>query len=78
MVQESLLAKSCDPRDVVLQLREQLQVEHDSLEQPQPETKRLIRCFARKAKHSDRPDVVKYLREITPAGTTGESGSVKA
>ena len=75
-VQESLLSKSCDPRDVVRQLREQLQVEHDSLEHPGPETKRLIRCLARKAKHSKRLDVVKYLREVTPAGTTGESDRV--
>ena len=62
----------------MLQLREQLHVKHDSLEHPDPETKRLIRCLARKAKHSDRLDVVKYLREITPAGTTGESDSVQA
>jgi len=74
-VQESLLSNSCDPKDVVLQLREELQVELDSLEHPEPKTKRLIRSLARKAKHSNRLDVVRYLRSVTPAGTTGESDS---
>lgn len=50
-------------------------MEHDSLEHPEPKTKRLIRSLARKAKHSNRLDVVRYLREVTPAGTTGESDS---
>ncbi|XP_015757295.1 PREDICTED: uncharacterized protein LOC107336745 [Acropora digitifera] len=31
----------------------------------------MIRCFAETAKDSKRIDVVKHLREITPAGTTG-------
>lgn len=71
-VQESLRSKSCDAKEIVLQLRENMQLEQASLEQPDSETKTLIRCLARKAKDSDRLDVFEHLREITPAGTTGE------
>ena len=67
-VQKSLLSQSCDAQEVVLQL----QVKQASLEQPDCETKALIRCLARKCKDSDRHDVFQHLREITPAGTTGE------
>ena len=42
------------------------------MKDPTPENKRLIRYLATKAKHSNRLDVVKHLREITPAGTAGE------
>ena len=31
----------------------------------------MIRCFAREAKFSNRLDVVKHLREVSPAGITG-------
>jgi len=41
------------------------------LQKPDLETRRWIRSLAGEAKHSDRLDVVKYLREIVPAGTTG-------
>ncbi len=44
-----------------------------SLQELAPETKTLIRSLSRQAKNSNRPDVLEYLREITPAGTTGES-----
>ena len=53
-----------------------MQLDQASLEKPDPETKTLIRCFARKAKDSKRLDVVQYLREITPAGTTVESAKL--
>ena len=33
----------------------------------------MIQCFVRKAKDSNRLDVVRYLRKITPAGTTGKA-----
>lgn len=66
------MSQSCDPKEVVLQLKQSLQFDQSSLEQPGPGTKRLIRCLATKAKRSNRLDVVKHLREITPAGTTGE------
>ena len=72
-IQESLLCQSSDAKQVVLQLQETLQPDQASLEEPGPETKQLIRCLARAAKDSNRHDVFEHLREITPAGTTGES-----
>ena len=71
-VLESLLSESCDSEQVVCRLKESLQLDTASLKQPDSGTKQLIRCLARKAKCSKRLDVVKQLREITPAGTTGE------
>ena len=76
-VVESLLSQSCDPKEIIRQLNQELQLNLDSLKRPEPETRRMIRCLARKAKSSNRFDVVKYLREITPAGTTGECESYK-
>ena len=75
-VQESLLCQSSDAREVVRQLQETLQPDQASLKEPGPETKQLIRCLARTAKDSNRLDVLEHLREITPAGTTGESDIV--
>ena len=72
-VLEGLLSQSCDANEIELQLRETIKVENASLEQPDSETKTLIRCLARKAKESNRLDVFQHLREITPAGCTGES-----
>ena len=71
-VVESLVSPSCDPKEIVLQLKENLHLDQTDLEKPTPETTRMIRCFAATAKDSKRLDVVKHLREITPAGTTGE------
>ena len=72
-VQEFLMSQSCDAKEVVLQLGDRMQLDLSSLDRLEPETKTLIRCFARKAKDSDRLDVFEHLRELTPAGTTGES-----
>jgi len=69
---ESLHSQSCDAQGVVLQLQENLQVNQSSLEKPESETKGWIRCLAREAKSSNKLDVVKHLREIVPAGTTGK------
>jgi len=68
---QTIMSQPCDSREIVLQLKDSLQLDQASLEQPDPGTKRLIRCLANKAKQSDRLDVVKHLREIAPAGTTG-------
>ena len=68
---ETLMSQPCDSREVVLQLKDCLKLDEVSLKNPDPETKRLIRCLANKAKQSNRPDVVRELREATPAGTTG-------
>ena len=66
------MSDSCHPEEIVLQLKESLHLDQMCLEQPNPETKRTIRCLAKRAKDSNRIEVVKHLREITPAGTTGE------
>ena len=73
-VLESLFSPSCDPKEVVRHLEQSLLLNQASLEHPEPGTKRLIRCLAMKAKRSNRLDVVKHLREITPAGSTGKLG----
>jgi len=70
-VEVALLSQSCEAQEVVNRLLEDLQLEQSCLEHPEPETKRMIRCLARKAKCSSRLDVVERLREVTPAGTTG-------
>ena len=67
----TIMSQPCDSKEIVLQLKDSLQLDQASLEQPDPGTKRLIRYLANKAKQSDRLDVVKHLREIAPAGTTG-------
>ena len=69
---DHLPSKSCDAKQVVHKLQETLEWKQSSLKQPNLEDKKWIRCLAREAKRSDRLDVVKYLREITPAGTTGK------
>ncbi len=56
----------------MLQLKKSLYLDQASLKEPDVETKGLIRCFVRKARSSDRLDVVEHLREIVPAGTTGK------
>ena len=74
-VLEALQLETCDANDVVARLQEGLSLEQASLEQPDPETKRKIRCLCVRAKNGNRLDVVKKLREIAPAGTTGEGFS---
>ena len=74
-VHTTLQSQLCNPEDVVDELLQNLQLEHTSLEQPEPETRRWIRCLARNANNSNRLDVVKYLRKITPAGTTSRYDS---
>jgi len=63
-----------DAREVVRQLQETLQPDQASLQEPGLETRQMIRCLARTAKGSNRLDVFEHLREITPAGTSGEFG----
>ena len=73
VVLNSLLSKSCDAKEIVDQFRESLELSEASLERPDDETKNSIRGLAREANVSGRFDVVKSLRNISPAGTTGES-----
>ena len=65
-------SKSCDATLVVGRLLETVQLDQASLQQPDSDTKKLIRFLGREAMRCNRSDVFKYLREIAPAGTTGE------
>ena len=71
-VSGSLQSHSNPPKAVVGKMLQNLQLDNASLTRPEPETKKWIRCLARNAKYCERTDVVKYLRENTPAGTTGK------
>lgn len=71
-VLEPLTTQTCDASEVVAQFQQSLSLENLSLEQPDLDTKKKIRCLCFKAKTANKPEVVKKLREITPAGTTGE------
>lgn len=71
-VMQSMHCQTSDPKDIVVQLQESLQLGSGFLENPEPKTKQWIRCLAIKAKSEHRTDVVEYLRQIAPAGTTGE------
>jgi len=62
------LQTKCDAADVVALLPE---LDEATLADPGPEKTRLIRCLSMEAKSANRLDVVKHLRQITPAGTTG-------
>ena len=70
-VLEILHTNTCNPEEVVDKFIENLQLERTSLEQPNPETRKWIRCLARNANCLNRLDVVEYLRQITAAGATG-------
>lgn len=72
-VLNSLRSRACGAGKIVAQLREILQLDLRSREEPKLATKRLIRDLATKAKQEGRHDVLELLREIVPAGTTGES-----
>ena len=71
-VVESLVLRTCDPGEIVHQLMQKLNLDKTCLKEPTPETTKMIRCFAAKAKISNRIDVVRHLRDIAPAGTPGE------
>ena len=64
--------RSCDPEEIVLQWMQNLNLDKTCLEQPTRETTRMMRFFSAEAKISNRSDVVRHLRDIAPAGTTGE------
>ena len=61
----------------MIQFQEALQLKATSMAIPEPETKSMIRDLALRAKSEKRDDLVRHLREITPAGTTGEFKKMK-
>ena len=75
-VLQHLSSESGDAKLVVSSLLETIQLDQASLEEPDSKAKKRIRCLAREASNCGRHDVLHYLREIAPAGTTGECLSV--
>ena len=75
-VSESLQLTSDPPKEVIDKLLHSLQLDDASLEDPKPETEKWIRCLTRDVKDRGRTDVVKYLREIMPAGTAGKQAGM--
>ena len=71
-IQSIPLNSEIDVKDIVIHFREVLQLEPASLVSPEPEMKSMIRGLALRAKSEKRDDLVRHLREVTPAGTTGE------
>ena len=69
---KTLTTRTCDASDVVAQFQQSLSLGNLLLEQPDPDTKKRIRYLCLRAKAANKPEVVEKLREITPAGTTGE------
>ena len=65
------LQTTCDAEHVIALQPERLKLDEATLADPGPEKTRLIRCLSIEAKNAKRLDVVKHLRQITPAGTTG-------
>ncbi len=65
------LRSTCEASSVVAQLQESLELNQEALADPGPVTTRMVRSLAVIAKSENRLDVVKHLRKITPAGTTG-------
>ena len=70
-MEQSLLSASCDAKEIVHQLKENLQLNKDVFERPDYNTKKIIRSLAHRAKDLKRLDVFEHLREIAPAKTTG-------
>lgn len=68
---DSLLSRSIDCKDVVQQLKEKLNLDQAALQDPDPNKMKSIRYLARKANIAGRYDVIKELRSLVPAGTTG-------
>ena len=75
-VSESLQLTSDTPKEVVGKLLHNLQLDDISLKDPKPETEKWIRCLTRDAKNRGRTDVVKFLRDIMPAGTAGKQAGM--
>ena len=63
--------ESSDPKEIVVQFQECLQLTPADLKNPEPETQRWIRYLANEAKSQNRSEIIEYLRKIVPAGTTG-------
>ncbi|PFX12664.1 putative serine/threonine-protein kinase roco4 [Stylophora pistillata] len=70
-IQSIPLDSASNVKDIVIQFQRALQLEPASLTSAEPEAKNMIRGLTLRAKSEKRDDLVRHLREITPAGTTG-------
>ena len=75
-LQESLASLSCDLQQIVSLFKENQSLMEASLQQPDYQSMKWIRCLSRKANIAKRLDVVKHLRSISLAGTVGEQSVV--
>ena len=65
------MSPSNDYKDVVQQLKDKFNLDQVVLRDPDPDKMKLTRYLARKANIAGRYDVIKELRSLVPAGTTG-------
>lgn len=65
------LHSTSNASSVVVPILHKLQLSQEALTNPLPETTRIVRSLVRIAKRENRYDVVKHLKEMTPAGTAG-------
>ena len=65
------MTRTCASSEVLM-FQQSLSLMNLLFEQPDPDTKKKIHYPCLKAKTAKKLEVVKKLREITPAGTTGE------
>ncbi|XP_068687466.1 uncharacterized protein [Montipora foliosa] len=70
-LQESLASLSCDPQQIVSLFKEKKPPVEASLENPDHQTMKWIRCLSREANKAKRLDVVQHLRSISHEGTVG-------
>ena len=66
------ILNSAEPNEIVFPVTKCLQLEESALKEPTQETKDEVCDLPRLLKKENRKDVVEHLREIVPAGTTGE------
>ena len=67
---------SADPREIVQQATEHLQLDEDALRKPSADTIKKVQSLANLLKKKNRVDAIKQLRKIVPSGTTGLSFSL--
>lgn len=60
-----------DAADVVDEFKSSLKIDDASLRQPDASTMGWLRCLFKTAVRKKKLDLVRHLRQITPAGTTG-------
>ena len=65
------ILSSATPEQIIKRATERLELQENDLAEPNEATKKKIRNFTRVLQKRKCPDVIKHLRDIVPAGTTG-------